>query len=263
MLTKIHLPNLYKYREFNEYTEQIILNSELWYANPNDFNDPFDMNLSFKQDYTYKEIASYIKDFIKNHDDTKSLPKHEQKQQMKKFSQFASSSQKFVNDQNNILSKMKSQAGVVALSSRKDSILMWSHYASKHTGLIFEFNFDGFELPLNELPHEVEYIEEYELLSYAEKFKIRKEQMTQILLSKFIDWQYEKEYRIIDLDFQGGKKFKKEMLTKIIFGLKASDEKINSFIALCKTNGFEHVKFEKAIKRAGTFNLDFVALATQ
>lgn len=45
---------LYKYRTFN-----IILNSSLWYANPLTFNDPFDMNPSFRQLYSKRDKKTY------------------------------------------------------------------------------------------------------------------------------------------------------------------------------------------------------------
>ena len=56
-----------------------------------------------------------------------------------------------------------------------------------------------------------------------------------------IKWAYESEYRIIDFDHQGNKPFDKQLLTKIIFGLKASTEDIQNMVMLCQENGFEHV----------------------
>ena len=73
-----------------------------------------------------------------------------------------------------------------------------------------------------------------------------------------IKWAYESEYRIIDFDHQGNKPFDKQLLTKIIFGLKASTEDIQNMVRLCQENGFEHVAFEKAEKVEGTFSLRMV-----
>ena len=76
-------------------------------------------------------------------------------------------------------------------------------------------------------------------------------------LIKHTDWSYEEEFRLIDFSFQGEKKFPKEALTSIIFGLNAKQSNIETMIQLCKDNGFEHVKFKKAKKVSGSFALAF------
>ena len=48
--------NVYKFRDFSDFTDKIILNSEFYFASPKRFNDPFDCNLSYRQDYTEEEI---------------------------------------------------------------------------------------------------------------------------------------------------------------------------------------------------------------
>ena len=136
---------------------------------------------------------------------------------------------------------------------------MWSHYANNHQGLVFEFDYSlKKEFLLSEFPHKVDYVEELGLFSYAALSNERRKQMITILLSKYIDWTYEGEYRIIDLDFQGNKPFDKKLLTKIIFGLKASTKDMQKMVKLCQENGFEHVVFEKAKKVEGTFALRMV-----
>ena len=35
----------YKYRKWNDYTKDILLNDEFWFAKPNTFNDPFDCQI--------------------------------------------------------------------------------------------------------------------------------------------------------------------------------------------------------------------------
>lgn len=252
------ITKLYKYREFNDNAKSIITNSALWYANPKNFNDPFDMQLSFKQYYSKEEIKSYIKNYAKNSDDVKKLPKHERKKIIQRYSNFSNDINMFVKFQNELHEKTLSKCGVVSLSSRWDSILMWSHYSHNHEGLVFEFDYSKRRVLLDEFPFKVDYVDQYDLLSYCENFNIRKKQMEKILLTKFLDWRYEHEYRIINFDSQGAKKFTKELLTSIIFGLNASQGDINDMISLCKNNGFEHVKFKKIKKTVGSFSLKLI-----
>ena len=130
---------------------------------------------------------------------------------------------------------------------------MWSHYSSNHTGLVFQFTFKKnskcFLRPLV-----VDYKDKYDLLSYTSDFK---SEAPKLMLTKHSDWTYESEVRIIDLDFQGEKKFKKHELTSIIFGALAKDDDIDKMMGLCKQNGFEHVKFSKAMLTPGEFSLKF------
>lgn len=249
---------LYKYRAFNEFTDEIIIKSSLWYANPTRFNDPFDMSPSFRQKYSKREIKEHIKDFIKNCENTKNSPIEEQEKYRRKFENRSNTDQKFVAIRERLFFEQISSTGVVSLSKHNDSILMWSHYAENHKGLVFEFDYTGKKFDLHEFPHKVEYIDGYGLLSHAVSREERNKQMETILLSKYNDWSYEGEYRIIDFDFQGNKPFQKELLTKIIFGLRSSPEDMQSMVKLCRENGFEHVVFEKAEKIEGTFALKMV-----
>lgn len=249
---------LYKYRTFNKFTDDIIINSSLWYANPLKFNDPFDMSPSFRQKYSKREIKEHIKDFVKNSENTKYLPLEEQEKYRMEFEKRSNTSAKFVQMREELFNDQISKTGVVSLSKHKDSILMWSHYAQNHEGLVFEFDYTGKKFGLHEFPHRVDYVEGYGLLSHAVSREERREQMATILLSKYVDWAYEGEYRIIDFEHQGNKSFEKKLLTKIIFGLRASPEDMRNMVKLCRENGFEHVLFEKTERIEGTFALRMV-----
>lgn len=249
---------LYKYRTFTKYTDEIITKSSLWYANPLTFNDPFDMNPSFRKAYSKREIKVHIKDFVINSEDTRNLPFEVQQAYREEFEKRSNTSAKFVQLREELFNDQISKTGVVSLSKHKDSILMWSHYAHNHEGLVFEFDYTGKRFDLHEFPHSVQYVQGYGLLSHATNREERKKQMETILLSKYVDWAYEGEYRIIDFDFQGNKPFNKKLLTKIIFGLKASPDNMRKMVNLCKEHGFDHVQFEKAERVDGSFSLKFV-----
>lgn len=253
------IKKLYKYRSFNDFTNAIITESSIWYANPLTFNDPFDMNPFFRQKYSKREIKAHIKDFIQTSANTRNMPFEEQEKYRCKYEEQSNTNEKFVALRNRLFNEQISNTGVVSLSKCNDSILMWSHYADNHKGLVFEFDYSHIkELYLHEYPHKIDYIEKLNLLSHAAVQAERRMQMASILLLKYIDWAYESEYRIIDFDFQGNKPFQKELLTKIIFGLRSSPEDMQCMVKLCRKNGFEHVVFEKAEKIEGTFSLRMV-----
>lgn len=249
------MPKFYKYRNFDDmstpinehFTNNIILNSALYFSPIKRFNDPFDCKLSYRQKYSKKEIKRYFIHFLKRNSGFARL-----KDLLKKFG----SNQDFNDHQNYSTRKLIEKIGVLSLSTNPNSILMWSHYSHNHTGLVFEFS-AAQNSKCFDMYHKVDYSEKYDLLSYVEENKI---EIPKLMLTKHKDWSYESEYRIIDMNYQGEKKFDKDELTSIIFGALAKKENINRIIKLCTNNGFNHVKFIQAELSVGEFSLKFKEL---
>ncbi len=247
---------LYKYRCFNEFTENIILNSSLYFSPVKNFNDPFDCRLSFKQEYSQNEIQEY---FLKMKENEELVPSIEDI--IKKFGK----SKDFYKFQKKYYNQFVSNIGILSLSKNYKNILMWSHYADNHKGLIFEFETSHklnspsscFLNYLETGPLKIDYKDKYELLSYATDKEILADVIMKLLLTKYSAWEYENEYRVIDTKHQGEKKFRKEELISIIFGANALTPQIERMISLCRNNGFSHVEFKKAKIVLGKFHLEF------
>lgn len=84
---------------------------------------------------------------------------------------------------------------IVCASLVDDSILMWSHYADNHTGVVLEF--DTGEPPFSEIGNDsiltVKYSDrkpDYTHFDYGNGFK---EEMYRVAATKATDWAYEKE----------------------------------------------------------------------
>lgn len=227
----------YKYREFNHYTEQIIKDCSLYFSPIEQFNDPFDCGLSFQEHYDGEELQNAYEDYLKRGQ----LLTPKDKEHLLEIKQ-------------RTIPKLISQIGILSLSKNYNNILMWSHYSASHTGLAFEFE-PAFNSECFERPMQVDYHDNYELLSYVKSFR---EESVKLMLTKHSNWAYEDEYRCIDLKYHGSKKFFPHELTSIIFGAKANKCNIQEMIDLCHTNGFSHVKFKQAkILSNGEFGLSF------
>jgi len=244
---------LYKYRNFGEHTDNIIKNSSLYLSPIKKFNDPFDSNLSYHQYYAKSAILKYWKDSVKKHKN-EALSLGFQSDYIRKAMKMHSKNEIFVEQHNRIRQEHLNKMGVLSLSQTSTSILMWSHYANNHKGLVFEFE-PKYSNSCLAKPMKVDYEITYDVLSYVANSEIREKQYIKELLMKFLDWSYEKEYRVIELNFQGEKAFYKDELKTIIFGLKAEQSDINHVMQLCQTNGFLHVKFRKAEAVHGRFEL--------
>jgi len=243
------IKKIYKYRNFSDpYMENIIKNSSLYFASVDDFNDPFDCKLSFRQNYTMQEKKFFFASLKKRNPD--------QVLSWEDFKKKYANKQDFVELQNDTTREMISSLGVLSLSKNYNNILMWSHYSESHTGLVFEFSPKNIndENSCFHLGIPIEYSENYDELSYVNNYQ---EEIPKLLLTKYKDWAYEEEYRSFGLDFQGEKKFEKDELTCIIFGAKASQTNINKIIKLCKEYDYKHIKFKKAMLVHGSFSLAF------
>ena len=79
---------------------------------------------------------------------------------------------------------------IYCLSLLDDSILMWSHYSGNHTGICLEFNVDN---PLFSKARPIRYSHTYPTWAPHNM----EENAAALILTKAVDWAYEREFRII------------------------------------------------------------------
>lgn len=259
LLKRDNMQYLYKYTPHNtEYKYEIITKSQLWFSKVENFNDPIDSKLDYRQQYTSDEILQYWKNFLKN--------KPDHPQTIEEILHNWGNNSSFIKQQNRVYSQQKSQMGVVCFSANPKNILMWSHYANNHKGIVYEFRKDLFLETESIHPYfkgkeyKVEYPNDrsYELLSYTKIGQEKNEQFEKELLIKSKDWAYEEEYRMIDLEKSGNKNFNYTSLNSIIFGARISIDEIDVIKCLCKKHGLNHIKFKKAKFIEGRFELEFI-----
>lgn len=239
---------LYKYRNFEDpYMENIIKHSSLYFSKVEKFNDPFDINFDLKQSFSNNQRFNRVKQLAKIH----KIDYDEYKLMKKKSRDHAF----FLDNEINSLKTSLDKISILSLSSDPKNILMWSHYSYNHTGLVFEFKIK-FTNSYFVQSLKVEYEKEYQILNPLKNEAHIKKDIQDLLLTKYSDWEYEQEYRILHVDNNHGEKpFNKLELTSIIFGLKTTDKHIEEIKALCIKHGFDHVKFKKTKKVYGRFEL--------
>ncbi|MCY1458912.1 hypothetical protein D9M71_763370 [compost metagenome] len=77
-----------------------------------------------------------------------------------------------------------------------------------------------------------------------------------VLTDKYEKWAYEQEFRLVDGEKPGLKKFNPGCLRTITFGLRTSDQDKETIINICKNSEKTHVQFFQAQKLEGVFQLD-------
>lgn len=139
--------------------------------------------------------------------------------------------------QNNMWEAINQVFSITCFANSFDNILMWSHYANKHTGICVEYDFTSLPLTCNIIKtlFPVEYTAKRQclpiLISYNDKNKLKINdlnpttfQIVKNLITKSDIWSYEKEWRSIvwtkSLDQQ---KFRLPIISKIFLGVNISE----------------------------------------
>lgn len=263
---KPELPEIiYKYRNWNnKYHKRALINNELYLSAPSDFNDPFDCRIT-KNHHSLnskEKIEKYIEKGISDNLEylkAKGRDIESEKQQLRTRLQNLDEYQKEHEEINTEYTDR--YLGVLSLSRRWNSILMWSHYGDFHKGYCIGFD----EKKLRNSGFfgkggNVSYTTELPFIDPIEDEDIVKTSFYQTHY-KAKDWEYEEEYRLTKLFFDKPDeepnrliKIPEDCLREVIIGLKTPDEHKAEIIAECKKRNIdvyqaikEHYKFK--IKR--------------
>lgn len=217
----------YQYQAWNEYSIDNIQKGRIVLSNILDFNDPYDLFYKYSVEKIYK---GYVPLDVKKEAMEKIRERHLQEMESIHKNVFAS-----------------------CFSSVNDSVLMWGHYAVKHTGYCVEYN-KGDLIDIckvnNALFGEIDY--STKVIEIKSKGDYRYE-LNKANFTKFIDWQYEKEWRMLAIDSKHcrvtevkntyGKIFLEGIFpSKILLGCKMCDGNKQKIIEICKNLGISCVE---------------------
>jgi hypothetical protein len=175
---------LYKYYEIKDFLAKVFNGETLKFTCPLELNDPFESYSCYQIENT-AEGKKYISEMVKQNHSNPTKRITETKRLKEKLS-----SPHPIGDEiffQNILR----QIGICCFSEVKDSILMWSHYAKKHSGICVGFETNK---SLFQLAWPVKYQDEFPVVirpADSDEILLRK-----TLLTKAKCWDYEKEWRI-------------------------------------------------------------------
>jgi len=146
------------------------------------------------------------------------------------------------------------KVGLYCLAERKDNILLWSHYAADHAGYCLEFEASN-HTPVFGTTQKVAYSDTYPEIHFYGTSDMDKVALT--FLTKFTDWSYEEEWRIIDHDNgPGSREYPAELLKSVTFGIKMKDDhkaKIREWLLRRRTP----VRLYQAVQGKDRFQIGF------
>lgn len=274
--------NLYKYLAFNENTLRLMCTLQAYYSDPAFFNDPLDCQPIVTNDLNIDELKDIFTKLMLR----KSEKQFSQSLKNLRFSGEKTNQRAFklaesevkgiihsleynatdpdVEDQqwfleNNYTSAIQKEVvnsfktGVLCLSSKFDSPLMWSHYATQHRGICIEYDMTTVS---DEKIHKVVYggsrlIRTSEIEHWLNG-NLNSDKLKQVcLLTKSEEWRYESEWRIFGRVGLGDSI---PPIKSIIFGLKCDDVTIFTVMKAMMKEGRD-LKFWKIINPGEKFSL--------
>lgn len=223
---------LYKYKAFNSISLRAIIENEIYYAKPNEFNDPLDCNPRLQNDLKIGELAELARKMLEFQLGTDKAASRFQsiKRSAAEYGDYRvpnSEARKELED--GLLHAVRSalddefkDMGVLCLSSSWDSILMWSHYGDQHRGLCIEYAIDKSKNPSLTT---VAYLEDRSIkTSDLWRCKIKNDPKAQSKIidgyfyTKATDWEYEGEWR--DISDKSGRTESGWKITGIYLGYR-------------------------------------------
>lgn len=204
---------LYKYREWNDKTKNILSKGEFFFASPKSFNDPLDCAIEVSFPESHSEFFDRVAE-RKAHQNPQRSYDEWRREIQREFRKGRISKKKMTNDLLDIIRHRKDErSGIISFTSDPSSFLMWSHYADSHKGvcvgvssdilqnfLIAETKNSRFEFGLRKVNYY-----KYPNLSFFPRSsgedhnKHLKEVLEVIFSTKSEPWSYEKEFRLIML----------------------------------------------------------------
>lgn len=224
---------MYKYIGPNiKVIESIVRHNTIKYAKASEFNDPFDCKPHFIEP-SYDKLNEFSHECLFKIRNSGLFNNSLLNAKALNFNLLAKT-RHLKNEVRNSIDKF----GILCLSKRKDSILMWSHYAKNHRGVCVEFDIDsnfgevleveyGKNYPLYDLIDYLKIVAHIESggVAWNEEYdKLSNELVDVAFRKKFEDWKYEQEVRYIKPPSQGGSGlhlYDKSSLKGIIIGANA------------------------------------------
>lgn len=240
---------LYKYRDYqNEWNYRTLFDFEIYLPSASQFNDPYEGSIPFTYDPEDLTPANIFKKLralaIETHPDWDEgqIQEHCYEAQKKDL----------VNDPHHadLMKKqhkedIERRMGILSLTKKPLNYLMWSHYGNCHKGYCIGFDSSILKRTVKGSIYKVEYgkkIPKLKLFEDIRDFTIKQ------LATKFEDWAYEKEYRLIKIDAaKKNFKYPKEMIRKIYLGVKMCQTNKNHIIEFVKENEIECEIFELSL----------------
>ena len=226
-----HPTRLYKYRRFDTNSLRALCEEHVYYANPGNFNDPLDCQPVITMDIGEVELEElWLHLYSAEFRDRRAVARREELRTIFDENGHPTADKlprrelvkKLLVDLDWLLARRLKAWGVLSLSARWNSPLMWSHYADQHRGFCVEYDMSTSYCPIVE---SVDYsgdrrVRASDLYNWIIRGSTAscKAVFEAYFFAKASDWKYEKEWRVLRKEEGlGGAPFE---MSAIYFGVR-------------------------------------------
>ncbi|MDP1771866.1 MAG: DUF2971 domain-containing protein [Methylobacter sp.] len=290
--------HFFKYASFQT-AKQVIESKSFRWSSPTKFNDPFDHQAGFVLDFNPDEFAKLLTASIErivfsdavptiNSDSLFSaqtlrfrsirdrLPREEFLRDMHKASiESAAKLPRSIDQFNVAIQEQLCHSRVFCVSERHDNVVMWSHYADEHKGVVFKLRcideIDNTLLAARQVDYTDTFIAFPSTGQYIKhmtgEHPIKIASLCwKITLTKHIDWAYEKEWRVhiplLDESAGNGYTIYSEdprIFEAVYLGCRMEDEELAVIVELIRRH-LPETKIFRGKKSTTAFALSFTEI---
>lgn len=250
-------------------------------ADPRNFNDPFELTPRVEpaaDDLIVEKLSSeeWIRDFfensgkVKGFDEAQSREEYLTKELPRRIEQaIATKDERAKEARFEMLEACAKQFRMLCFTLNHESILMWSHYAEKHYGMVIEIETDQLkrDSDLSSGVFDVRYRTSPPLMRALERDEqVASSQMIEVMRTKAICWSYEEEMRML-LPLQVERKPAEQLylsfdplcIKRVIVGCyDHPDEHTYKMIDdMADQVDYKHVRFQRAYIHPHDYKLSF------
>lgn len=242
-------PILYKYMPEWPYALNTLTTRYFYFSPITDFNDPFEGKFFDDEQYSKDDFRNYFRNTC-----------HASDEYMKSLENILQNDEDWESDLKNRLIQEKESIekdfGILCLSETPKDILMWSHYANSHKGVVIGIDPKILWRNMTSskpggLLEPVQYKKDYPKVKF---FKEQKDVMDKWFFTKYEEWSYEKEWRAIHKS--GLIHFPKEIIMSVYFGAKFNLKKQDFWIKQIIDSGISPQIFQATLNKS-SYQIDF------
>jgi hypothetical protein len=231
---------IYKYFRVNEFLFDTLISNQLYFSSVNQFNDPYDCYYRSKREYSLDDFNEFLVSLgigkVGSEECNKAFKVH---------------GDDLVKEIMTLFKGRIEYLGICCLSKSKNSLLMWSHYADSHKGVVLGFDADKMKQQFKQF-EDIDYNNDPILFD----IKNPSSSMNKTILRKSKHWEYEQEIRFL-MERNKNAAFPMDALVEINFGSKCSKRNKQNIIHLVKNLTYTNFSFYEAKIDESAFGLCF------
>lgn len=247
---------LYKYMNWSgrprDKKKNILFKNILYFSSPLAFNDPFDSMLPIIFDEGYRNSEKFHRDFLLA--DNMIGKTRYSKQEIDEIAKDRFLNPHKIKYDTDIMTKsiqksIVERVRISCFTTKKDNVLMWSHYADCHRGICIGLSTD--------------YMQEgqlfmYAKVNYSKNFpKLKQLNNNSLMYTKSLDWKYENEYRMINIDAYDQIIFPKRAVHDVVIGYKM-DENLKQSLVTYLQKKYPGVRISVSRPNQTMFKMDII-----